>query len=326
MDAIELNTGPLLALQQLLVKGLFQGDTETLTLAAFGSICRQIAREAEGSVVAPFKSSFARSHPSKAFAPRTVLVSTSTSPFCIESILGDVSIGLAITIASTLPWIFVQANLKEFPDLLSSFLEDVSEACRCVGWYDVSAALLCLESDPNSKISDIDMSLRSWSKEAMPIIMGELFPDYSLLFIQRIVETVQRAPSVYQRAALYILEAIFLSSSDPSTSRSLNIGNDEQILRETSLVDTLAEELNGDLGGVVVRVMRALSRYQNTAHIAADGQLPTYYSWKNSVDEIGECNKLCAGALSRVAMSCPRSGELVVGEGEHAHLMPFLNE
>lgn len=326
MDAIELTTGPLLVLQQLLVKGLFQGDTETLTLAAFGSICRQIALEAEGSVVPPFKSSFARSHPSRAYAPRTVLVSTSTSPFCIESILGDVSIGLAITIASTLPWIFVQANLKEFPDLLSSYLEDVSEACRCVGWHDVSATLLCLESDANSKISDIDMSLRNWSKEAIPIIMNELFPDYSLLFIQRIVETVQRASSIYQRAALYILEAIFLSSSDPDTSTTLNIGNDEQILRETSLVDMLAEELNGDLGGVVVRVMRALSRYQNTAHIAVDGQLPTFYSWKNSVDEIGECNKLCAGALSRVAMSCPRSGELVGGEGEHAHLMPFLNE
>ena len=326
MDAIEQTTGPLMALQQLLVKGLFQGDTETLTLAAFGSICRQIAREAEGSVVPPLKSRYARSRRSTAYPSRTALFSTSTSPFCIESILGDVSIGLAITIASTLPWIFVQVNLKEFPDLLSSFLEDVSEACRCVGWHDVSATLLCLESDANSKISDIDMSLRSWSKEAMPIIMSELFPDYSLLFIQRIVETVQRAPTVYQRAALYILEAIFLASSDPDTCNTLSIGNDEQILRETSLVDMLALELNGDLGGVVVRVMRALSRHQNTAHIPADGQLPIYYSWKNSVDEIGECNKLCAGALARVAMSCPRSGELVGGEGEHAHLMPFLNE
>ena len=339
-----------MVLQQLLVKGLFQGDTESLALQAFASICRQISREASKSVlpygghvgvgiglgvgghrrggravVESSKSKTARTTKTVALPPSYPFSTPRTSPFCIESILGDASIGLAITIASALPWIFVQVNLKsELSDVISSFLVDVSEACRCVGWHDVSALLLCLESDPNSKISDIDMSLRNWSREVMPIIINELFPDYSLLFIQRIVETVQRAPSVYQRAALYILEAIFASSS----SYDLNIGNDEQILHETNLVDMLALELNGDLGGVVVRVMRALSRHQKVnldGNNEGDDADATYLSWRNSVDEIGECNKVCASALARVAFLCPRSGELVGGESEHSHLMPFLN-
>jgi len=345
-EAIEQVTGPWMVLQQLLVKGLFQGDTESLTLQAFAFICRQISREASKSVL-PYgghvgngigghwrggravdessRSKTARFTKTVASPPSYPFSTPRNSPFCIESILGDASIGLAITIASALPWIFVQVNLKsELSDVISAFLVDVSEACRCVGWHDVSALLLCLESDPNSKISDIDMSLRNWSREVMPIIINELFPDYSLLFIQRIVETVQRAPSVYQRAALYILEAIFASSS----SYDLNIGNDEQILHETNLVDMLALELNGNLGGVVVRVMRALSRHQKVnlnGNNEGDDAEATYLSWRNSMDEIGECNKVCASALARVAFLCPRSGELVGGESEHSHLMPFLN-
>ena len=320
MSGIEQVTGPWMALQQLLVKGLFQGDTESLTLQAFASICRQISRDASKSVLPYGRSGgCGRVKTSmSSIAPITIR----PSPFCVESILGDASIGLAITIASTLPWIFVQVNLKEFSDVVSSFLQDASEACRCIGWHDVSALLVCLESDPNSKISDIDMSLRNWSKEAMPIIINELFPDYSLLFIQRIVETIQRAPSVYQRAALYILESIFVSS----LSYDLVIGNDEQILHETNLVDMLALELNGELGGVVARVMRALSQYQKVGNSVPNASSSTYYSWKNSLDEIGECNKICAGALARVARSCPRSGELVGDSKEHSHLMPFLNE
>jgi hypothetical protein len=321
MDAIDHVTGPSMVLQQLLVKGLFQVDTESLTIRAFASICRQISREAEKSVVPP-----SRSYQSTRREGRgPALFTSSTTPFCIESILGDASIGLAITIASSLPWIFVQVNLKEFSEVMPSFLQDVSDACRCVGWHDVSALLLCLESDSNAKISDIDVSIRNCSREAIPIIINELFPDYSLLFIQRIVETVQRASSVYQRAALYILEAVFASSSDPDIS--FNIGNHEQIIHETSLIDMLALELNGDLGGLVARVMRALSRYQKSGmENYSDGDSIAYYSWKNSVDEIGDCNKICAGALGRVAITCPRSGELVHGsEGEHSHLMPFLN-
>jgi hypothetical protein len=307
LESIDQVTGPFMALQQLLVKGLFQNDTESLTLKAFGSLCRQVAHGTQEPSFCLMKE-----HASQ----------LKTLPFCIESIIGDKGIGLAITIASSLPWILVQVNLKEFSEIVSGFLKDASRACRALGWHDIGAMLKCMEADSNSKISDIDTSLRYWSKEAMPIIINQLFPGYGLLFIQRIVETVQRASSVYQRAALYILEAIF---SDPQ----VDIGNDEQILNETCLVEMLALELNGELGSCVVRVMRALSRYQKSMSPSGTPPLSdrvVYYSWKNSIDEIGECNKICANALAQIALSCPLGSELLVGGGgEHDHLLPFLD-
>ena len=311
--------GPCLAFQQLLVKGLFQPDTESLSLRAFGSICRQISKSHKSKVL---KSTLDNANRNMEYFTVNNYFQAPTLGG-IESIFGDISIGLAITISASLPWIFVKVNVDKFSDEVSGFLRDLAQACACVGWNDLGAMLLCLETDPNSKM-DIDMSCRNWSKEVVPVIVKDLFPEYGLLFIQRIVETAQRAPAEYQRASLYILEAVF-------GSPNLCIGSDDQLLNETSLVDTLALELNGELGSCVVKVLEALSAYRGSTE-----SLPVVsYSWRNCIDEIGECNKICARALKRVAMNCPGTAELLrllphesqdSISSKSSHLLPFLPE
>lgn len=321
--------GPWFALQQLLVKGLFQGDTERLALDAFASLCRQIYRASKLHVIRP--RALKKLKRQEWFTVHSYSVASHHPLAGIESIIGDVCIGLAITVSSTLPWVFVKVNVDS--EEISGFLQDLSRACECVGWTNLGALLQCLESDPNSKL-DLDMSCRNWSREVVPIIIHELFPTYGLLVIQRLIETVQRAPDVYQRAALYILEALF-------STPGVNIGNDELIISETCLIDTLALELNGQLGGCIVRVLQALSNYQGSPDTYEQQDI---YSWNKCIDEIGECNKICSGALKRVAMNCPGTAELldlqltphhiqpdaVVGQQPLAspstHLLPFLPE
>lgn len=311
--------GPWFALQQLLIKGLFQVDTESLSLIALGSVCRQISRATKISALGTVSQRVGKKRD-------FFTVNSKFNTFGgIESIIGDITIGLALTISSTLPWIFVQVNIGESSAQISGFLKDLSLACECIGWHDLGAMLLCLETDPNSKM-DLDMSCRNWSKEVIPIVIQEIFPKFGLLFIQRIVETVQRATSVYQRAALYILEAIF-------NHPDLDVGNDQQILDDTCLIDVLAHELNGDLGTCVVRVMQALSRYQGSGRKDDTFDM---CSWRDSIDEIGECNKICSAALKRVAFKCPGTAELlrlmpdeqqVSGKtSSYTHLLPFLPE
>lgn len=317
LDIEEGICGPWITLQQLLVKGLYQADTESLSINALGSICRQISRAAKLGALR--QNSILRLDNIRDCFPVNAKI---TSFGGIESIIGDVYTGLAITISSTLPWIFVQVNIEEFSDDISVFLKDLSHSCYSVGWHDLGAMLLCLETDPNSKM-DLDMSCRNWSKEVIPIIIGEIFPKFCLVFIQRIVETIQRATIIYQRAALYILEAIF-------NHPDIDIGNHQQILDETCLIDVLAQELNGDLGECVVRVMQGLSRYQSSS-----GDGGNMISWKDSVDEIGECNKVCSAALKRVALCCPGTAELLrlmpndqssEEKSSYTHLLPFLPE
>jgi hypothetical protein len=319
LDIEEGISAPWLALQQLLVKGLFQADTESLSINAFGSICCQISRAAKvGSLERRLGN--VRNEDSDHLPGIKLNIWGG-----IESIIGDVFTGLAITISSTLPWIFVQVNIEEFSVDISGFLKDLSLSCESIGWSDLGAMLLCLETDPNSKM-DLDMSCRNWSKEVIPILIREIFPKFGLIFIQRIVETIQRASTIYQRAALYILEATF-------NHPGLDFGNDYQILDETCLIDILAQELNGDLGDCVVRVMQALSRYQSSTE---ETECFSMLSWKDSVDEIGECNKVCSAALKRITLKCPGNVELLrlmpneqskaEGKSSYTHLLPFLPE
>jgi hypothetical protein len=120
--------GPWFALQQLLVKGLFQGDTERLTLDAFASICRQIHRASKMHVLRP--RALKKLKRQEWFTVHSY--SLASHPLAgIESIIGDVYIGLAITVSSTLPWVFVKVNVDS--EEISGFLQDLSQACECVG-------------------------------------------------------------------------------------------------------------------------------------------------------------------------------------------------
>lgn len=337
-DIDEETNGPWMALQQLLVKGLFQPDTEGLALQAFGAVSRQMSR------LSSVKSRTLKSD--GLFNSHRKYFSSKASPIChlvnIEAILGDAKVGISITIAATLPWIFVRIHESgnSFDDI-SGFLFDLSHGCESLGWSNTATLLLCLENDPNTRL-DQDTSYSNWAKEMIPIIAEDMFPDFSYLFLQRIIETVQRAPEHYQKAALYILEAFF---SNPG----IRLGNVHKMVEESHLVSFLSLEISSDLGGIVLKVLEAISnfkgKFQGFLSPSQSRCLPVILlfgsgdvkdqsgvtcSWKCGIDEIGECNKICSVALKRVVQQCPGNTELqrmISGDDAKpgdSYLLPFL--
>lgn len=310
-DIEEENSGPWMALQQLLVKGLFQGDTESLSLRALASLCRQISRASKlGGGNIKGHSMF---DPQRSFFSVNQHAGGKYALGGIESILGDSEIGICLTIASSLPWVFVKLNSGEAEDI-SPFLYDLSNGCMAVGWINLAALLLCLKNDPNAKLMP-DACHANWAKEVVPTLVDELFPKFSHLVIERFLETVIRAAKQYQKAALYILEALFQVPD-------LDLGDGTWVIDDAHLVDLLALEIDGDLGDDILRVLEAISLFKAKGQEKdANGKR---VSWKYCIDEIGECNKVCSGALKRVVMSCPGTAQLL--EDTESDLLPFLPE
>jgi len=242
------NSGPWMAMQQLLIKGFFQPETENLTFKSLGLICRQVYRAVKTGILIREKD-FTISKQRFFNIHMQGLNSSKTGGF--EAIFGDPCIGICITIASSLPWIFVKMCEIDLSNELSCFLNDLSFGCEAVGWHDLAALFLCLENDPASTL-DAQNTYSIWSKEMMPIISKEIFPEYSLLFIQRILEVIQRGQIAQQKAALCILQAFF-------GHVDLDLEYMEIILRETHMIDLLALDVNGPLGSEIIKVLEAIS-------------------------------------------------------------------
>lgn len=335
----EENCGPWIALQQLLIKGFFQPETEILTFKCLGLICRQVYRASKAGIlireekVAISKQRFFNIHMQDLSLPKIG---------GFKAIFGDPSIGICITLASSLPWIFTKTCESDLSSELSCFLKDLSFGCEAVGWHDLSALFLCLENDPAATLEPQN-TYSIWSKEIMPIIAKEIFPEYSLIFIQRILEVVQRGQSAHQRAALCILQAFF-------GHVDLHSEYMEFILKETHMIDLLALDVNGPLGSEVIKVLEAISffsgefiycspctkiivQYYLLLQITgmkerktkeAEDRIESLISWESCIDEIGECNKICSGALKKVSMNCPRTIELQNSPSNDYSLLPFL--
>lgn len=56
----------------------------------------------------------------------------------------------------------------------------------------------------------------------------------------------------------------------------------------------------------------------------AEDRIESLISWESCIDEIGECNKICSGALKKVSMNCPRTIELQNSPSNDYSLLPFL--
>lgn len=55
-----------------------------------------------------------------------------------------------------------------------------------------------------------------------------------------------------------------------------------------------------------------------------EDRIESLISWESCIDEIGECNKICSGALKKVSMNCPRTIELQNSPSNDSSLLPFL--
>jgi hypothetical protein len=165
---VEEALGPWLALQQLVVKALFQPETELLALQLLGAIAGQVARSdaaaQQANNAAGGGSEAAASDGGESawsgggggggadlfsclsLADGLLLAAADGSGAAapIEAVLGDLRAGMAISLGASLPWLCVHLREVGPEAVLEGFLEASAGACAALGWLDLADALLAL--------------------------------------------------------------------------------------------------------------------------------------------------------------------------------------
>ncbi|KAH7623253.1 hypothetical protein Ndes2526B_g01675 [Nannochloris sp. 'desiccata'] len=351
--------GPWLALQQLLVKGLFQTETEALALEGMAAVARQIAsagvrrggvgggcgwqnRKTFGGGSKWGSNSVVGSLSPISAMQDTTNFMLSSGGTCnliysgggggLEIIIGNIEMGLAISLAASLPWLCVHVGAGELADSAAVFLADMAAAYAVLGWEQLAAVLAVLSRGPPPPAPPGADATLSWLPDLVEVICSVLFPTYARIVVQRLMETVQRAEERYQSAALSCLGAIF-------NTPGLDLGRESSVwfVQDSHLVELLSTEVGGPLGPKVLEVLQALAAFKDDG---ADSRVGSgsvnggagVLEWPYCMDDLGESNKVCAEALKRVVDACPGSAELVSGSKMYSgvesvggeQLLPFL--
>ena len=171
--------GPWFALQQLIVKALFQPDTEALHGRADGG-----STGGWNEPVAHQPSSFPfPPHPTppapQAGSPPPALkigagsgAGITAGKAGVEAVLGDAEAGLAIAISAALPWIVSRSG--ELAGPIASFLVVHAGACRAVGWWELASVLDALSLGPPQ-----GREPGEWLADVCAALCPALFPRYS---------------------------------------------------------------------------------------------------------------------------------------------------
>ncbi len=162
--------GPWLALPQLVVKALFQPETELLALEVLGALAAQVARcnaaagrrthggsggEAAGAAEAEAAAAECDAVAAGGGADLFSCLSLADGlllaapdgrppPAPIEAVLGDLEAGIAISLGAALPWLCVHLRDVGPEGVVEGFLESTAGACTALGWPDLAAALAAL--------------------------------------------------------------------------------------------------------------------------------------------------------------------------------------
>ncbi|KAL4428595.1 hypothetical protein ABPG77_008907 [Micractinium sp. CCAP 211/92] len=348
--------GPWLALQQLAVKALFQPETELLALEVLGAIAEQIARSdaaahrANNAAGLEAAGNGADLFSCLSLADGLLLggASSGASAAPLEAILGHLEAGTAISLGAALPWLCVHLREVGHEAVVESYLESTADACAALGWGDLAAALGAL-----SGMAGTAEEPEQWLPPLCTALCSALFPAYSRLVLQRLMETVERGAERYQAAAIACMRAIFQVPG-------LSLGPSGWPATDPRFSQQLSAHLSGPLSGAVLEAFRSMLRFQGAAgsaqpgaedggakaapasgdpaaaaaeQQAAAGGEESQLEWPRCMDDMGASNKLCSEALGRVIRACPGSAQLLWGgtggrSGRHTSrgsFLPFLS-
>lgn len=253
--------GPWLALPQLLIKGLYQPETEALALKGMGAVARQIATAgARGRLrTRPRALRDANFGPSGAVASsplitiHSALLAPPEAEGGVEAVVGDAEVGMGISLAAALPWLCVHVGAGELADAVAAFLQDCAAACKAIGWGRLGATLGALSAGPPP--APPGMGYAAWLPDLAEVLSHTLFPKYSRIVVQRLMETVQRATERYQAAALSALRAIF-------EVPGLDLGSPAWFVEGSHLVELLSSEVGGPLGPRVLDLLQTMAAFK----------------------------------------------------------------
>ena len=272
--------GPWLSLQQLLVKGLYQPETEALALEGMAAIARQLTaagargrlqslsssrnsssfimlRDSTNSLILSKESSSASAAASLRVGGESTAYTSGGGGggiMSVEMVVGDAKVGLAISLGAALPWICVHVGAGELADTVASFLSDLSSTCAAVGWEELAAVLAVLSAGPPP--TPPGAGAAAWLPDLAEALCTALFPTYSRIVVHRLMETVQRGDERYQAAALCCLGAVFRVPGLP-------LGSPQWFVQGSHLVELLSTEVGGPLGPQVLDVLQALAQFHD---------------------------------------------------------------
>lgn len=311
-----LGQGPWMAFQQLLIKGLYQPNTELLALEALAGVAQQIAQAGKGRQL--LSREIPLNCPVASYSIMHDLISDSEI-FGIEIVFGHVEAGLAMSIGAILPWLVV--NLSTATQPAAAFLKSLAEACTAVGWSNMSSAIHSLVG-----ISGVQVDPVQWLPQICSAAAADLFPRYTRLVVQRLIEVLRRGTQNKKRASLTILQAFF------NVSEVLVDNANSWFVEESrGLMKLLSPLVAGPLGPDTLALFEAMMKAStDSASLTEEGNdrgeiCEDSYSWPVCMDDLGECNKLCAVALARIVEACP-GASLLQGRSNSIgeQLLPFL--
>jgi len=262
----------------------------------------------------------------------------------METIAGSTKVGLALSLSAALPWLVLHLESPQTAQSAAFFLKSMSGACRSVGWDTSSRALHSLTGLAGVTLSST-FSINEatgeyvysahWMNSICSALVADLFPEYGRLMLQRLTEVIRRCSTKQQGAALAVLKSLF-------SMPHCNVGNSSSRSSSWFAVDSkelmklCSPLLGGPLGPETLGLFEAMMRFHQGDD---DGEEEEYYSdngdtdeekevlsWPYCMDDLGECNKLCAEALARVVGACPGASSLRSSRSLSAgdQLLPFL--
>ncbi|PSC67904.1 furry homolog-like [Micractinium conductrix] len=345
--------GPWLALPQLVVKALFQPETELLALEVLGAIAEQVARSdgASGGAGVGGQAAAAAEGSGSAGADLFSCLALADglllpgadggggAALPIEAVLGDLRAGLAISLGAALPWLVVHLSEVGPEGVIEDYLDSTARACAALGWHDLCAALAALAG-----MAGAAEAPQQWLPPLCTALAAALFPTHGRLVLQRLLEAVERGAERYQAAAIAAMRALF-------EAPGLDLGPSGWPASDPRFTQALSAHLSGPLSGEVLAAFKAMLRFQGgptdaasegeasgeeeasdatAAEAAAAGdEEPPPLEWRRCMDDLGGSNRLCSEALGRVIRACPGSTHLLWGSdgGHHASqdsFLPFL--
>lgn len=266
----------------------------------------------------------------------------------METVAGSTKVGLALSLSAALPWLVIHLESPQNAQSTAFFLRSMSRACRSVGWDTSSRALHSLTGlagvtlsstfSINEATGEYVYSVH-WMNGVCSALVTDLFPEYGRLVLQRLTEVIRRCSAKQQGAALAVLKSLFsmphCNVGNNSSSRSSSASSSWFAVDSKELMKLCSPLLGGPLGPETLGLFEAMMRF----HQGEDDEEEEYYgdnggdneeeevlSWPCCMDDLGECNKLCAEALARVVGACPGASALTSSRSLSAgdQLLPFL--
>ncbi|KAL0053523.1 hypothetical protein WJX82_006983 [Trebouxia sp. C0006] len=296
----------LLALHQLLIKGLFNQDTQLITVQVMTQLADQIA-----SSRPPF-----RSNKQPQYVTSMSIVGETQGQGGtykgLAALFGDPKDQLALSIFSLLPWLCLHFQHTPFTPVAQACIKALRSACDKLRLVHVADGLAALSSHAQQDLASLLAML-------CPPLCAAFFPRFAKVAFQRMMEVLQRG-SATRLPALAILRAIF-EVPGLQLGPAAPFANDSQLFFP---VAALLESSVPEESKAALQVLDAVMQYSDRGageDAEQRGMQVEVLHWAAAIDDTGFERGMVNEALSNTIDSWPGHAR----KAGRAKLMPFID-